>query len=72
MSAVPEIAFSSGSACSAAHTAPSHVLTALEIDESAARRSARFGVGRFNHVDDIEAACEMLVEGHAKLLALGN
>jgi cysteine desulfurase len=72
MSAVPEIAFSSGSACSAAHSAPSHVLTALGIDESTARRSARFGVGRFNQSQEIEAACEMLVEGHTRLLALAN
>jgi cysteine desulfurase len=72
MSAVPEIAFSSGSACSAAHSAPSHVLTALGTDESTARRSARFGVGRFNQSQEIEAACEMLVEGHARLLALAN
>ena len=72
MSAVPEIAFSSGSACSAAHSAPSHVLTALGIDESTARRSARFGVGRFTHTQDVQAACEMLVDGHSKLLALAN
>ncbi|MAI24440.1 MAG: cysteine desulfurase NifS [Spirochaeta sp.] len=72
MSAVPEIAFSSGSACSAAHSAPSHVLTALGIDESRARRSARFGVGRFNQVQDIQTACEMLVDGHSKLLALAH
>ncbi|MGI9468714.1 MAG: cysteine desulfurase family protein [Rubripirellula sp.] len=72
MSSVPEIAFSSGSACSAAHSAPSHVLTALGIDESTARRSARFGVGRFTQVQDIQTACEMLVDGHSKLLALAN
>ncbi len=48
MSAVPEIAFSSGSACSGAEAAPSHVLTAIGLDESTARRSVRFGVGRFN------------------------
>jgi len=72
MSAVPEIAFSSGSACSAAHSAPSHVLTALGIDESTARRSARFGVGRFTHTQDVQTACEMLVDGHSKLLALVN
>jgi cysteine desulfurase len=72
MSAVPEIAFSSGSACSAAHSAPSHVLTALGLDESMARRSTRFGVGRFNHSDEIETVCEMLIEGHARLLALAK
>ena len=72
MSAVPQIAFSSGSACSAAHSAPSHVLTALGIDESTARRSARFGVGRFTQLQDVQTACELLLDGHAKLLAKGN
>lgn len=72
MSAVPQIAFSSGSACSAAHSAPSHVLTALGIDESTARRSARFGVGRFTQLQDVQAACELLLDGHAKLLAKGK
>ncbi|HBV62765.1 MAG TPA: cysteine desulfurase [Rhodopirellula sp.] len=72
MSAVPQIAFSSGSACSAAHSAPSHVLTALGIDESTARRSARFGVGRFTQLQDIQTACEMLLNGHSKLLALAS
>lgn len=72
MSAVPEIAFSSGSACSASHSAPSHVLTALGLSESVARRSARFGVGRFNHTEEIEAGCDMLIEGHSRLLALAN
>jgi len=72
MSAVPQIAFSSGSACSAAHSTPSHVLTALGISESRARRSVRFGVGRFNQADEIEEACEVLLEGHNQLLALAN
>ena len=72
MSAVPQIAFSSGSACSAAHSTPSHVLTALGISESRARRSVRFGVGRFNQADEIEEACEVLLEGHNQLLALAK
>jgi cysteine desulfurase len=72
MSAVPEIAFSSGSACSAADSAPSHVLTALGIKESMARRSARFGIGRFNQSEEIQTACEMLIQGHTKLLALAH
>ncbi|MCL4158303.1 UNVERIFIED_CONTAM: hypothetical protein GTU68_063731, partial [Idotea baltica] len=44
ISATPEVAFSSGSACSSVESKPSHVLTAIGNDESQARRSVRFGV----------------------------
>jgi cysteine desulfurase len=70
MSAVPELAFSSGSACSGAEAAPSHVLTALGLTESAARRSVRFGVGRFNTEDEIQSASEMLIDAYRKIAAL--
>ncbi|MFK8112292.1 MAG: cysteine desulfurase family protein [Rubripirellula sp.] len=70
MSAVPEIAFSSGSACSGADAAPSHVLTAIGLDESKARRSVRFGIGRFNSEQEIDEAADALVEAHAKVSAL--
>ena len=48
------MAVSSGSACSSASTAPSHVLTALGRDEKLARASLRFGIGRFNTSEEIE------------------
>lgn len=70
MSAVPEVAFSSGSACSGAEAAPSHVLTAIGLDEPTARRSVRFGVGRFNTDDEIATASKMLIDAYAKLAAL--
>lgn len=44
----PVVAVSSGSACSAESTAPSHVLTALGRSEQLAHASLRFGIGRFN------------------------
>ena len=46
-------AVSSGSACSSASTAPSHVLTALGRDEKLAHASLRFGIGRFNTIEEI-------------------
>ena len=48
------VAVSSGSACSSASTAPSHVLTALGRDEKLAHASLRFGIGRFNTESEIE------------------
>jgi cysteine desulfurase len=48
------VAVSSGSACSSTNTAPSHVLTALGRSESLAYASLRFGIGRFNTLEEIE------------------
>ncbi len=48
------VAVSSGSACSSASTAPSHVITALGRDKKLAHASLRFGIGRFNTQSEIE------------------
>jgi cysteine desulfurase len=50
----PVMAVSSGSACSSATTAPSHVLMALGHSEQLAYASIRFGMGRFNTQEEIE------------------
>ncbi len=50
----PVVAVSSGSACTSAKTAPSHVLMALGRSEQLAYASIRFGIGRFNTADEID------------------
>ncbi|MDX2216290.1 MAG: IscS subfamily cysteine desulfurase [Oculatellaceae cyanobacterium bins.114] len=47
-------AVSSGSACSSAKAEPSHVLTALGRSPELAYASLRFGIGRFNTLEEIE------------------
>jgi cysteine desulfurase len=55
------VAISSGSACSSAGTSPSHVLTALRSSESLAYSSLRFGIGRFNTVEEIDIVAKSAI-----------
>jgi cysteine desulfurase len=57
----PVMAISSGSACSSATTAPSHVLTALGHSEQLAYASVRFGIGRFNTQEEIDRVAEHFI-----------
>jgi cysteine desulfurase len=54
----PVMAVSSGSACSSVTTAPSHVLMALGHSEQQAYASIRFGIGRFNTIEEIDKVAE--------------
>ena len=55
------VAVSSGSACSSTSTAPSHVLLALGRDKKLAHATLRFGIGRFNTVEEIAIAGETAI-----------
>lgn len=67
MLAMPRLAVSSGAACSSANPQPSHVLTALGLDEDRARCSLRFGLGTFTTAEEIQRAVEMIAEAAKKL-----
>jgi cysteine desulfurase len=54
----PLVAISSGSACTSAKLAPSHVLLALGQSQELAYASIRFGIGRFNTVEDIDRVAQ--------------
>jgi cysteine desulfurase len=57
----PIVAVSSGSACSSNNVAPSYVLTALGHPEKLAYASVRFGIGRFNTIEEIDQVAEHFI-----------
>lgn len=66
----PEVAFSSGSACTSSVPSPSHVLTAMGVDERAAEQSVRFSLCRDTSADDIERAVDLIAASCARLREL--
>ncbi|MGP8245178.1 MAG: aminotransferase class V-fold PLP-dependent enzyme [Bryobacteraceae bacterium] len=62
LTALPDVAVSTGSACSSAVPEPSHVLLAIGLSRAEARSSIRFGLGRFHSEDDIDFAAGRVVE----------
>lgn len=70
MLALPDLAVSSGSACTSAEPHPSHVLLGIGRTADQARASLRFGIGRFNTIDEIDMAADWISEVHTKLASL--
>jgi cysteine desulfurase len=62
MLAMPDVAVSTGSACSTAAPAPSHVLLAIGLDYAMAQSVLRFGAGRDTSVADVERAAARVAE----------
>jgi cysteine desulfurase len=58
---MPEVAVSSGSACTSAVPEPSHVLVAMGLDHDAAEESLRFSLGRPTTDADIDGAVDEVV-----------
>lgn len=64
---MPDLAVSSGSACTSANPETSHVLRALGLSDDLARSSLRFGLGRFNTEEDVEFAVKTVADAVERL-----
>lgn len=70
IAACPDLCVSTGSACTSADIAPSHVLTAMGLTAESAARTLRVGIGRFTSAAEIDAAASLLAGAHAHLAAV--
>jgi cysteine desulfurase len=69
---LPLIAVSNGSACTSASFEPSHVLSAMGLDESAAFSSIRFSIGKFNTKREMDVVIDAVKNVVSDLRAMVN
>ena len=67
MLAMPNLAVSSGSACTSVSLEPSYVLRAIGIDQDLAHTSIRFGIGRFTTEKDVRHAVRYIKQAVTRL-----
>jgi cysteine desulfurase len=68
--ALPDVALSTGSACTSGSPEPSHVLAALGLSAELAHASVRFGLGRGTTAAEVELVIARVAEEVARLRAL--
>jgi len=59
---LPDLAFSTGSACTSTHSEPSPVLRAMGVEKALAASSIRLGVGRFTSEAEVDRAADRIIE----------
>jgi cysteine desulfurase len=62
IAALPDLAISSGSACTSSHPEPSYVLAAMGRSRQLAQTSLRLGLGRFTTEEEVDRAVVRVVE----------
>ncbi len=67
---IPDLAVSSGSACTSASLEPSHVLMSMGVGDELAHSSIRYGFGRLTTVEEVDFAAAQTIEAVQKLREL--
>ncbi|MCA9001294.1 MAG: IscS subfamily cysteine desulfurase [Planctomycetes bacterium] len=67
---IPDLAVSSGSACTSASLEPSHVLQSMGVGDELAHSSIRYGFGRFTTEEEVDFAAAQTIEAVNKLREL--
>jgi cysteine desulfurase len=67
---LPDVALSTGSACSTAQPEASHVLKAMGLTDQQVRSSVRFGLSRFNTREEVAFVAKRIAEAVRKLRQL--
>jgi cysteine desulfurase len=70
MMAIRDVAVSSGSACTSASLEPSYVLRAMGVEEELAHSSIRFGLGKFNTVEEVDYVADLVIRSVERLRAM--
>ncbi|MEM8528857.1 MAG: cysteine desulfurase family protein [Bacteroidota bacterium] len=60
--ALPNIIFSTGSACTSASVKPSHVLTALGAEDWVLKNALRFGISKYNTIEEIDFVTDQIIQ----------
>jgi cysteine desulfurase len=60
--ALPNIIFSTSSACASGSTKPSHVISALGVNKEVLKGAFRFGINKFNTTDEIDYVGDKIIE----------
>jgi len=66
------IAVSSGSACTTADPEPSHVLVAMGVPDDSIESTIRFGLGRFNSTEEVDAAVNAVADAVRELRLIAS
>ncbi len=69
---LPDLAFSTGSACTSTHSEPSPVLSAMGVKKDLGAASIRLGVGRFTTETEVDRAAERIIEEVKRLREVGR
>jgi len=69
---LPQVALSTGSACTSGALEPSHVLTAIGLSREQAYSTVRVGIGRFTMEDELEFAARGICDAVQKIRSIGN